>query len=85
MRHRKKGLRRRYGHSSATGWAAKLRALNLKVRRMPGGRWSVFAVRTPTFYHTFGPGSGAQTQAINWAWHFGHGRAKSPYGQEYIP
>lgn len=83
---RKVALRKRYGRaSSSTGWAAKLRAVNLRVRRMPGGHWSVFADRTPTFYHTFGPGPGSQEQAINWAWHFAHGRAKSPYGVEYKP
>ena len=81
---KRRALRKRYGHSQS-GWAAKLRGLNLRVRRMAGGRWSVFSARGTTFYNTFGPGPGAQTQAINWAWHFGHGRAKSPYGQEYKP
>jgi hypothetical protein len=79
-----RALHHRYGRSEG-GWAAKLRALNLKVRRMAGGRWSVFSARGVTFYNTFGPGPGSQEQAINWAWHFAHGRAKSPYGVEYRP
>lgn len=84
MKRESKALRHRYGHS-AGGWAAKLRAVNLRVRRMPGGQWSVFSNRGVTFYHSFGPGPGSQEQAINWAWHFAHGRAKSPYGVEYRP
>ena len=51
---KRRALRKRYGHSQS-GWAAKLRGLNLRVRRMAGGRWSVFSARGTTFYNTFGP------------------------------
>lgn len=81
---RMRALRKRYGR--AAGDAAKLRAMNLRVRRMPGGRYSVFAARgLPTFYHTFGPGPGSREQAVRWAAAFALGKATSPYGVAYRP